>query len=79
MPSDLPERGEEYRCNSPLNVPDTRYFSYYRDSTEGTGGLKAKWTVRVAEGDEAADLDARQNTAIRELLLWARHYRQGRP
>jgi hypothetical protein len=78
-PPGLGEHAKEHAGNSPLNVPEPRYFSYYRDSTEGTGGMKVKWTVRVIAGDEAADLDARQNAAIWELLQWARHYRQGRP
>ena len=75
-PSDLGERSELHDGNLPLDIPETRLFSYYRDDNEETGGMKVKWTVRVTEGAEAAELDARQNHAIWELLQWAHRYLQ---
>jgi len=74
--SDLPERAESHDGNLPLDIPETCLFSYYRDDNEETGGTKVKWTVRVAEGAEADELDARQNHAIWELLTWAHRYLQ---
>jgi hypothetical protein len=79
MPEQHPELGEhgkEHDGNSVMNGENTPIFSYYRDDNEEAGGLKVKWTIRVAEGAEAARLDERQNHAIRELLAWARRYRQ---
>jgi hypothetical protein len=70
--SELGEHGKEHDGNSSDAIHELSIFSYYRDDTEGTGGMKVKWTVRVAEGAEAERLDARQTHAIRELLTWAR-------
>jgi hypothetical protein len=66
---------EEHDGNSPETIPGTGIFSYYRDEIGEAGGLIVKFTVRVAGGDEAAALDARQAEAIRELLQWARQHR----
>jgi len=41
---------------------------------ENVGGLKVKWTVRVVDGPEAAQVDARQAEAIREALEWIRKH-----
>jgi hypothetical protein len=57
-------------------LPEPSIFSYYRDKIENAGGLIVKFTIRVADGPEAQRLDARQNTAIRELLAWAAHRQQ---
>ena len=73
-PSDLGERGELHHGNLPLDIPETHLFSYYRDDNKETSGMKVKWTVRVVEGAEAAELAARQNHAIWELLQWAHQY-----
>ena len=72
---DAEDKQEEQVSNSPVTIPDDAYLSYYRDDMENAGGLKVKWKIRVATGPEAARLDARQATAIRELLLWATQHR----
>jgi hypothetical protein len=72
---DLREQPEEHDGNSPIPLNETSIFSYYRDEVKEAGGLEVKWTVRVADGAEAARLDARQAKAIRELLRWAHRQR----
>jgi hypothetical protein len=69
--SELGEHDEEHGSNSPDPINELSIFSYYRDDRKDTGGMKVKWTIRVAEGAEAQRLDDRQNHAIRELLTWA--------
>jgi hypothetical protein len=74
MQEQAPEQGKQEKesdANSPDIIPRAGIFSYYRDDTKETGGMKVKWTFRVADGAEAAALDDRQNHAIRELLEWA--------
>jgi hypothetical protein len=71
--SDLGEHAEEHGGNSLGAIQELSIFSYYRDDSEEAGGLKVKWTIRVATGAEARRLDERQNHAIRELLTWAAH------
>jgi hypothetical protein len=72
QPYDLGERDEEHDSNSAMNGEKQSVFSYYRDDNKETGGMKVKWTIRVADSAEATRLDTRQNHAIRELLAWAR-------
>jgi hypothetical protein len=71
--SDQPGHGKEQHGNSAGSIKEDALFSYYRDDREDTGGMKVKWTIRVATGTEAERLDDRQNHAIRELLQWAAH------
>jgi hypothetical protein len=53
-------------------------FSYNMDESKTPGGLKVRFKIRVATGQEAALWDARQNEAILELLRWA-HKRRTSP
>jgi len=62
---------KEHASNSTGNGAGEAVYSYNIGEGERPGGLKVRWTVRVATGAEAARLDARQANAIRELLLWA--------
>jgi hypothetical protein len=41
---------------------------------ENVGGLKIKWTVRVVDGPDAAQVDVRQAEAIKEILQWAHQH-----
>ena len=75
-PQKDPDGGKEQASNSPADIPRGAIYSYYRDGMENTGGLKVKWTVRVVDGPDAAQVDARQAEAIKEILQWAhRHHR----
>src|ERR1700722_7518943 len=78
---DQRECTERHAGNSTGIISETGIFSYYRDDNPETEGLKIKWTIRVADGEQAARLDARQSRALRELLQWALdHYQpQDRP
>lgn len=71
VPENDPGNSAERAGNSLPDIPDDGYLSYYRDGMENTGGLKVKWKIRVVTGPEAVRLDARQNEAIKELLVWA--------
>ena len=73
-PGNAIENGEEHDCNPVIKLPESAIFSYYRDDNEETGGMQVKWSVRVASGAEARQMDARQAEAIRELLTWARRH-----
>ncbi|MGH3394453.1 MAG: hypothetical protein ACRDPO_07160 [Streptosporangiaceae bacterium] len=76
--ADLDKHTEGHDSNSLIDLPENAIFSYYRDEIEETGGMKVKWTIRIAQGAEAQRLDDRQNHAIRELLQWAARRQQPR-
>jgi hypothetical protein len=65
------EKHEEHAGNSPASIPDSTIYTYNMDDSKTPGGLKVRWKVRVITGPAAAQYDARQNAAIRELLQWA--------
>ena len=65
------EKHEEHTGNSPVSIPDSTIYTYNMDDSKTPGGLKVRWKVRVITGPAAAQYDARQNAAIRELLQWA--------
>jgi len=68
------EDGKEHARNLPADITRSTIYNYYRDGMENVGGLKVKWTVRVVDGPEAAQVDARQAEAIREALEWIRKH-----
>jgi hypothetical protein len=74
---DQEEYDKEQTGNSVINLPESAIFRYYREDNKETGGMKVKWTIRVAQGAEAARLDDRQNHAIRELPEWAARRQRG--
>jgi hypothetical protein len=55
----------------PEAIPNGTIYSYNLDDSKTPGGLKVRWKIRVAIGGEAAQWDARQAEAIKELLTWA--------
>ena len=73
-PQKAQEDGKEHGGNLPADITRGTIYSYYRDGMENVGGLKVKWTVRVVDGPEAAQVDARQAEAIREALEWIRKH-----
>jgi hypothetical protein len=80
-PTDLEELRAEGAALIPAEMPRPAIFAYNVSEGERPGGIKVRWKVRVAEGAEAARVDARVNEAIRELLAWSRQHRpdsQGR-
>ena len=60
-------------------IPNGTIFAYNLNETETPGGMKVRWKIRVANGPEAARLNARQADAIREALTWLRKHPQTRP
>jgi hypothetical protein len=46
---------------------------------ERPGGLKVRYKITIATGQEAHDLDALQAEAIRRLLQWAQQQHQSPP
>jgi hypothetical protein len=74
VPQNDPDARKEHARNLPVDIPRGTIYSYYRDGMENVGGLKVKWTVRVVDGPEAAQVDARQAEAIREALEWIRRH-----
>ena len=73
-PHNDPDSGKEQASNSPADIPHVAIYSYYRDGMENVGGLKVKWTVQVVDGPDAAQVDARQAKAIKEILEWAHQH-----
>ena len=41
--------------------------------------MKVRFKIRVETGKKAAEIDARQAEAIRELLEWSRQHRTRQP
>jgi hypothetical protein len=70
-PENSQGKREEHASNSPVSIPDSTIYAYNMDDSKTVGGLKVRWKVRVITGPAAAQYDARQNAAIRELLSWA--------
>jgi hypothetical protein len=73
-PQKDPENRKEHAGDLPADISRGAIYSYYRDGMENVGGLKVKWTVRVVDGPEAAQVDAHQAEAIREALEWIRRH-----
>jgi hypothetical protein len=65
------KRHEEHAGNSPASILESAIHTYNMEDSKTPGGLKVRWKVRVITGPAAAQYDARQNAAIRELLQWA--------
>ena len=77
IPSDLPERDEQFDLEWLNAIPSGTIFAYNLDDRKTPGGLKVRWKIRVVSGPEAARYDARQAQAIMEALRWThRHQRQ---
>jgi hypothetical protein len=70
-PENSQRKHGEHAGNSPVSIPDSTIHAYNMDDSKTPGGLKVRWKVRVITGPAAAQYDARQNAAIRELLQWA--------
>ena len=49
--------------------------AYNLEEGERPGGLKVRFKIEIATGDEARELDTRQAEAIRRLLQWAQQHR----
>jgi hypothetical protein len=69
---------EEHRSNSDYGMAGERIISYNFSEGERPGGMKVRAKIRIVSGRHAEALNARQAEAIRELLTWARQYRQQR-
>jgi hypothetical protein len=76
--TDTLEAREEFTGEFPLEllqaIPNGTIFSYNLDERETPGGMKVRWKIRVANGPEAARVDARQAEAIREALVWVHRH-----
>ena len=67
------EKPQEIPPNTPVYIPEEDIFAYNLDDAKTSGGLKARFKIKVVTGAKARHWDAKQNAAIRELLLWAHH------
>ena len=66
------ENQEIHQRNSPGISPKGRLISYNVSQGERPGGIKVRFKIRIATGKRAAEIDARQATAIMEVLQWQR-------
>ena len=72
-----PGKTEEQAGNSPQAVKGPSIISYNLRREERLGGMKVRYNkIKIATGRKARELDERQADVIRELLQWARQYRQ---
>jgi hypothetical protein len=68
----------KHGSNSDPGMDIERIISYNFSEGERPEGIKIRAKIRIVGGRQAEALDARQAEAIRELLIWARQYRQQR-
>jgi hypothetical protein len=57
---------------------NVRVISYNVPEGDRPGGIKVRFKIRVATGKRVREIDARQATAIMEVLQWQRQ-QQARP
>ena len=67
-----PEKAGERASNSPGIIPGPDIIAYNLRREERPGGMKVRYKIKIETGRKARETDARQATAIRELLIWAR-------
>ncbi len=68
------KRREDHRGNSPGMGVNGRVISYNVPEGERPGGIKVRFKIRIATGKRAREIDARQATAIMEVLQWQRQH-----
>jgi len=71
-------KAEEQAGNSPGTIPGPDIIAYNLRKEERSGGMKARYKVKIETGRKARELDERQASVIRELLHWARQHRPSR-
>ena len=68
--------------NTTVNTPEiggnVRVISYNVAEGDRPGGIKVRFKIRIAAGKRAQEIDARQVTAILEVLNWQRQHRTRR-
>ena len=57
-------------------IPGQRVISYNLPKQERPGGIKVRYKIRIATGDRAREIDARQAKVIMEILQWIRDQRE---
>ena len=67
---------EKYSPELLAAIPNGTIFAYNLDEKNNAGGMRVRWKIRVANGPEAARVDARQAEAIKEALVWLRKHPQ---
>jgi hypothetical protein len=70
MHTNPPEGNDE---KSMPSIPESGIVAYNLSEGERPDGLKVRFKITIATGQEARELDARQAEAIRRLLQWAQH------
>lgn len=70
-PENTPESSREITADLPVSIHEWLVFRYNVDENMTPGGMRVRWKIRVITGPEAARWEARQNTAVLELLRWA--------
>jgi len=75
MASDDPRNNREnHHGNSPGMGVNGRVISYNVEEGERPDGTKVRFKIRIATGKRAREIDARQATAIMEVLQWQRQH-----
>ena len=62
---------EKHGRNRLLAIPESAEIAYNLREGERPDGLKVRFKIKIATGEKARELDARQAEAIRRLLQWA--------
>ena len=60
--------------NTPEIGDNVRVISYNVPEGQRPGGIKVRFKIRVVTGKRAKEIDARQATAIMEVLQWHRQH-----
>jgi hypothetical protein len=68
------ENGGNGDCNHPGMLHNDRVISYNIPEGDRPDGIKVRFKLRIATGDRAKEIDARQAKAIMEVLQWLRQH-----
>jgi hypothetical protein len=77
-PENHGHESEKHHGNSDDDLKGARIISYNLTEKQRPGGMKVRFRIRVETGKKAAEIDAAQADALRELLEWSRQYRTAR-
>ena len=77
-PENNAHESEKHHRNSAGPLKGPRIISYNLTEEQRPGGMKVRFKIRIETGKKAADIDAAQADALRELLEWSREHRTAR-
>ena len=76
MDKEKPRESRENDYNNlPGIAPNGRVISYNVPAGERPGGIKVRFKIRIATGNRAKEIDARQAKVIMEVLQWQRQHK----